>query len=144
MLTLRRLTLLKFSLLAKPARATAEKPLLLLTDRETQTGGGQKQPERHRLHIRYILHISTAISSVSRFFCCTQKHLQKFILPSQPLCPSLTLLLFDSLALQHADIEPLLCVFVSDILSRGQHLQGVPGRLHVPGWTHRPLVLHHR
>lgn len=56
---------------------------------------------------------------------------------------SLTLLSLHPLALQQADVEPLLCVLVSDVQPGSQRLQRVPRRLHVTRRAHRSLVLHH-
>ena len=56
---------------------------------------------------------------------------------------SLTLLSLHPLALQQADVESLLCVFVPDVLPGSQHLKRVPWGLDVTRWAHRPLVLNH-
>lgn len=56
---------------------------------------------------------------------------------------TLGLLRLHPLALQLCHVQSLLCVLVSDVLSRCQHLQRVSGGLDVPGRTDGPLVLHH-
>ena len=56
---------------------------------------------------------------------------------------SLTLLSLHPLALQQADVESLLCVFVPDVLPGSQHLKRVPWGLDVTRWAHGPLVLNH-
>lgn len=60
-----------------------------------------------------------------------------------PHASSLTLLCLHPLALQQADVESLLCVLMSDVLSGSQHLQRVPGCLDVTSRAYRSLVLHH-
>lgn len=55
----------------------------------------------------------------------------------------LTLLRLHPFALQQADVEPLLCVLVSDVFPGSQRLKRVPGWPHVTRRTHRPLVLLH-
>lgn len=58
---------------------------------------------------------------------------------SKPLTP----LSLHPLALQLADVQPLLRVLVPDVLSGSQWFQGVPGRLDVPSRANCSLVLHH-
>lgn len=55
----------------------------------------------------------------------------------------LTLLSFHPLGLQHANVEPLLRVLVTDVLACCQDLQRVPRCLNVTDWSHSPLVLYH-
>ncbi len=74
--------------------------------------------------------------------CCIPECFGLMHFPA-PHPSSLTLLSLHPLALQQTDVEPLLCVLVSDVLSGSQHLQRVPRRLDVTRWAHRSLVLHH-
>lgn len=56
---------------------------------------------------------------------------------------TLTPLSIHSLALQLADVQPLLGVLMSDVLSGSQRFQGVPGGQVVPGRSNCSLVLYH-
>lgn len=56
---------------------------------------------------------------------------------------SLTLLSLHPFALQQADVKPLLCVLMPDILPGSQHLQRVPGSFNVAHRAHRSFMLHH-